>query len=186
MELVKPPTRHHPNPFFHSEPAPLATAIGNMPSTIAIVVIKIRRNLSVPAAISASNEVFSRSFSLLAKSTIRIEFLQTNPIITISPILCLDAEIVFCQAYSLKKFAPYCFLGSHFKGDMLEMANSTSLLRRKTLLHQTNKGVCRICIFLLQVFSTFISNLIRSNYEKIISIQGIIPNRSSWKPVPNF
>ena len=109
MELVKPPTRHHPNPFFHSEPAPLATAIGNMPSTIAIVVIKIGRSLSVRAAISASNEVFPCSFSLWAKSTINIEFLQTNPIITISPILCLDAEVIFCQEYSLKKFAPYYY-----------------------------------------------------------------------------
>ena len=87
IELLKPPTNAQPKPFFQEAPAPVAKATGKRPITIAKVVIKIGRRRSLPAAISASNVFLPSAFSLLAKSTISIEFLLTKPIITTKPIM---------------------------------------------------------------------------------------------------
>ncbi len=46
--LVSPPIIAQANPFFTSAPLPFAMAIGNIPSTMAMVVIMIGRSLVLP------------------------------------------------------------------------------------------------------------------------------------------
>ncbi|MNQ90995.1 hypothetical protein D3C85_1063580 [compost metagenome] len=84
-ELVNPPTITHAKPFFHSAPAPLARAIGSIPNTMAMVVIKIGRKRAWLASTSASLVSLPSAFKWLVKSTRIIAFLATRPISIIKP-----------------------------------------------------------------------------------------------------
>src|SRR5690606_31508148 len=85
MEDVKPPIKTQASPFFHSEPAPVAMAMGTMAITIAMVVIKIGRNLCIVPSTMAWYGFMPSLFNWLAKSTINIAFLTTSPISMVIP-----------------------------------------------------------------------------------------------------
>ena len=53
MELVIPPINTQPNPFFHSLPGDCDNAIGSIPTTVEIAVIRIGRILNLTPVIMA-------------------------------------------------------------------------------------------------------------------------------------
>src|SRR5690554_1456955 len=82
---ISPPMITQANPLFISAAAPVAMAIGTIPNTMAIVVIKIGRNLAWLAWIRAVLTVSPAARLWLVKSTIRMAFLATSPMSIIIP-----------------------------------------------------------------------------------------------------
>ena len=85
MELLRPPINAQARPFFHSEPAPWASAIGINPITMVMLVMRIGRNRNFVASIKASFNSIPFALKLFVKSTTRMAFLPSNPTSIIKP-----------------------------------------------------------------------------------------------------
>ena len=86
-EKSNPPITTTPIDTRLCDPAPKANAMGNAPSMVAMLVMRMGRNRIDDASMIASILDFPCSFSLLANSTIKIPFFVTNPISMMMPIL---------------------------------------------------------------------------------------------------
>lgn len=86
VEKISPPATATPIEIRLSAPAPVAKTMGAIPRTVDRLVIRIGLNLEAADSIMASIFPSPRSFLWLANSTIRIPFLDTNPMSMIKPI----------------------------------------------------------------------------------------------------
>ena len=83
---LMPPTMTQPICWRLSAPAPVASASGMAPSTMAPVVMRMGRRRSVAASVTASTLLLPASRSWLANSTIRMPCLVIRPTRVMSPI----------------------------------------------------------------------------------------------------
>ena len=86
VENIKPPITAIPIETRLSDPAPSASAIGRTPRTVDKLVIKIGLKRAFAAPTIESLILIPVALRWLANSTIRIPFLDTNPMSIIIPI----------------------------------------------------------------------------------------------------